>query len=367
MGGVFLADTLNATATDPGVKLAGDSENYSIPGIDGAILTFSRIRGNPWWEGCISVSGRKQSCTSGRDCSIPGVVRVLQTPCDHGREPLTAFLLPCDRVRCIIATMSEIPCILVTGSSRGLGRGVALELARAGMSVAIHCAANRSAAEETAAACAGLAVQAGQQFPVVSGDLGESASRRGVFDQTLAALGRIDALVNNAGITSPGRRDMLDCTEEGWDSVMNVNLKGPFFLSQMVARWWLEHPGEDRLPRGYKLVFVTSVSAVLGSVNRGDYCISKTALGMASQLWALRLAEHGIQVVEFRPGIMETDMTAGVKEKYDPIIASGTVPMRRWGQPEDVGKGVRSFLEGALPFSTGEVIYMDGGLRLGRL
>lgn len=263
--------------------------------------------------------------------------------------------------------MSDIPAVLVTGSSRGLGRGVALELARAGMSVAIHCAANREAADATAADCAAAAVREGQQFPVVSGDLGDSAARRGVFEQTLAALGRVDALVNNAGITSPGRKDLLEATEEGWEKVMNVNLKGPYFLSQMAANWWVAHPGEARLADGYKLVFVTSVSAVLGSVNRGDYCISKAGLGMASQLWALRLAEHGIQVVEFRPGIMETDMTAGVKQKYDPLIASGTVPMRRWGQPQDVGKGVRSFLEGGLPFSTGEVIYMDGGLRLGKL
>jgi len=267
----------------------------------------------------------------------------------------------------MLRTMSEIPCILVTGSSRGLGRGVALELARAGMSVAIHCAANRSAAEATAADCTAAAVHEAQRFPVVSGDLGDSAARRGVFEQTLAAFGRLDGLVNNAGIASPGRKDMLECTEESWDTVMSVNLKGPWFLSQMAANWWLAHEGGACLANGYKLVFVTSVSAVLGSMNRGDYCISKAGLGMASQLWALRLAEHGIQVVEFRPGIMETDMTAGVKAKYDPMIASGAVPMRRWGQPEDVGKGVRAFLEGALPFSTGEVIYMDGGLRLGRL
>jgi 3-oxoacyl-[acyl-carrier protein] reductase len=261
----------------------------------------------------------------------------------------------------------EPPCVLVTGSSRGLGKGVAMELARAGMSVAIHCASNRAAAEETAAACADVAARDGQVFPVVSGDLGDSAARRGVWEQTLAALGRVDALVNNAGITSPGRKDMLESTEESWDTVMSVNLKGPYFLSQMAANWWLANAGGARLAGGYKLVFVTSVSAVLGSMNRGDYCISKAGLGMASQLWALRLAEHGIQVVEFRPGIMETDMTAGVKAKYDPIISSGTVPMRRWGQPDDVGKGVRAFLEGALPFSTGEIIYMDGGLRLGRL
>ncbi|HEX2750847.1 MAG TPA: 3-ketoacyl-ACP reductase [Verrucomicrobiales bacterium] len=263
--------------------------------------------------------------------------------------------------------MNEIPAVLVTGSSRGLGKGVALELAKAGMSVAIHCASNRSAAEETSAACGALAVLKGQQFPVVSGDLGDAAARSGVLEQTLAALGRLDALVNNAGIASPGRKDLLECTEESWDTVMSINLKGPYFLTQMAANWWLEHAGQSRLAGGFKLAFVTSVSAVLASTNRGDYCISKAGLAMASQLWAVRLAEHGVQVVEFRPGIMETDMTAAVKAKYDPIIASGAVPMRRWGQPQDVGKAVRVFLEGAFPFSTGEVIYMDGGLRLGRL
>jgi 3-oxoacyl-[acyl-carrier protein] reductase len=263
--------------------------------------------------------------------------------------------------------MNEIPAVLVTGSSRGLGKGVALELARAGMSVAIHCAANRVAADETAAGCAAAAVCEGQRFPVVCGDLGDSQARKAVFEETLAALGRIDALVNNAGIASPGRKDLMECTEEGWDTVMAINLKGPFFLTQLVANWWAAHAAQSRLEGGYKLAFVSSVSAVLASSNRGDYCISKAGLGMASQLWALRLAEHGVQVVEFRPGIMETDMTAAVKTKYDPVIASGAVPMRRWGQPEDVAKGVRAFLDGAFPFSTGEVIYMDGGLRLGRL
>lgn len=263
--------------------------------------------------------------------------------------------------------MNEIPAILVTGSSRGLGKGVALELARGGMSVAIHCAANRAAAEDTSRECQAVAVSEEQQFPIVSGDLGDAAARRSVFEQTLTVFGRIDGLVNNAGIASPGRKDLLECTEESWDAVMDINLKGPYFLTQMAANWWVAHAGQSRLPAGFKLLFVSSVSAVLASSNRGDYCISKAGLAMAAQLWALRLAEHGVQVVEFRPGIMETDMTAAVKAKYDPIIASGAVPMRRWGQPEDVGKAVRAFLEGAFPFSTGEVIYMDGGLRLGRL
>lgn len=260
------------------------------------------------------------------------------------------------------------PRILVTGSSRGLGRGVALELARAGMSVAIHCAANRAAAEQTAADCRAAAPSPEtQRFPIVAGDIGDAAARAELFASAVEQLGGLDALVNNAGITSPGRKDLLEATEEAWDTVMNVNLKGPYFLSQAAANYWLANPGASVLPGGPKLAFVTSVSAVMASMNRGDYCISKAGLGMASQLWALRLAEHGIQVVEFRPGIMETDMTAAVKEKYDPIIAGGMVPMRRWGQPEDVGRAVKSFLQGDLPFSTGEVIYLDGGLRLLKL
>ena len=263
--------------------------------------------------------------------------------------------------------MNPPPAVLVTGSSRGLGRGTALALARAGMSVAIHCASNKSAAEQAAADCRAAAPHAAQLFPVVCGDIGDDAARDSVFAQTIDALGHLDALINNAGITSPGRKDIVDATTDAWDTVMGINLKGPWFLSQLAARWWLDHPGQSRLSTGYKLLFVTSVSAVMASVNRGDYCISKAALGMASQLWAVRLAEHGIQVMELRPGIMETDMTSGVKEKYDPIIASGTVPMRRWGQPEDLGHAATAILQGAFPFSTGEVLYLDGGLRIPRL
>ena len=256
------------------------------------------------------------------------------------------------------------PAVLVTGSGRGLGKGVALELARAGMSVAIHYGANDAAAQATAEECAALASNPAQLFPLVKADLNRSASRDSLIDQTLSFLGRIDALVNNAGITSPGRADVLDNTEAAWDGVMDVNLKAPWFLSQKAARWWVAHPGGSRLEGGFKLVFVSSVSAEMASMNRGDYCISKAGIAMMARVFALRLASHNTQVVEFRPGIMETDMTAGVKEKYDPIISSGKVPMRRWGQPADVGRAVRSFLTGGLPFCTGEVIYLDGGLHL---
>ena len=256
------------------------------------------------------------------------------------------------------------PAVLVTGASRGLGKGVALELAKAGMSVAIHYGSNDAAAQATAEACAALAPDAAQSFPCLKADLNAAISRDALIEQTLAALGRIDALVNNAGITSPGRADVLENTEAAWDEVMDVNLKAPWFLSQKAARWWVAHPGESRLEGGFKLVFVSSVSAEMASMNRGDYCISKAGIAMMARVFALRLAAHDTQVVEFRPGIMETDMTAGVKEKYAPIISGGKVPMRRWGQPADVGRAVRSFLLGDLPFCTGETICLDGGLHL---
>lgn len=269
--------------------------------------------------------------------------------------------------------MSESPCmthppaILVTGSSRGLGRGVAERLAAAGFSVAIHYASNREAADAVAAACKDLAPNSAQIFPVVGGDIGTESGRRGVFDGALGALGRLDALVNNAGIAPRVRADLLDATEGIFDEVLAVNLKGPHFLTQLAARHWLDHPDGSRLEGGYKAIFVTSLSANTASVNRGEYCISKAGLSMSAQLWASRLVEAGIQVMELRPGIMATDMTARVREKYDRLLAEGVVPQKRWGEPADVGRAVESILFNQFPFSTGEIINIDGGFHLRRL
>jgi NAD(P)-dependent dehydrogenase (short-subunit alcohol dehydrogenase family) len=263
--------------------------------------------------------------------------------------------------------MSSPAVVLVTGSSRGLGRGVAEILAASGYSVAIHYAANRTAAEETAEACRQLASNPEQSFAVVGGNIGVAEGRQQLFDQTLAAFGHLDALVNNAGIAPRVRADLTEATEDIFDEVIAVNLKGPYFLSQLAVRYWLAHPGASRLTTGYKLVFVTSLSANTASINRGEYCISKAGLAMASQLWATRLAADGIQVMELRPGIMATDMTAGVKDKYDALLASGLVPQMRWGRPEDVGHAVESILAGHFPFSTGDVINLDGGFHLRRL
>jgi NAD(P)-dependent dehydrogenase (short-subunit alcohol dehydrogenase family) len=263
--------------------------------------------------------------------------------------------------------MNPPPVILVTGSSRGLGRGIACQCARAGFSVAIHFAGNEAAAQETVALCRAAAPDAAQQFIPVRGNLALTADRAALFDQTLSAFGRLDALVNNAGMAPRVRADLTETGEESYDEVMSVNLKGPHFLSQLAARHWLKHPDQSRLPGGYKLIFVTSISADTASVNRGEYCLSKAGLAMCAQLWATRLANHGTQVFEIRPGIMETDMTAGVKDKYDKLIAEGLVPQMRWGKPEDVGLAVEAVLKGHFPFSTGNVIAVDGGFHLRRL
>lgn len=267
----------------------------------------------------------------------------------------------------MVATMSLPPVVLVTGSSRGLGRGVAESLATAGYSVAIHYANNQTAAEDTAEACRKLAPSPEQKFAIVGGNVGLAADRQRLFDQTLEAFGHLDALVNNAGIAPRVRADITEAAEDIFDEVIAVNLKGPYFLSQLAARYWLANPGASRLSTGYKLLFVSSLSANTASINRGEYCISKAGLAMASQLWSVRLAAEGVQVLELRPGIMATDMTSGVKEKYDKLLAEGIVPQKRWGAPSDVGKAVESILAGHFPFSIGDVINIDGGFHLRRL
>ena len=195
------------------------------------------------------------------------------------------------------------------------------------------------------------------------GDVAVDADRRRLIVDVLAAFGRLDVLVNNAGITSLGRRDLLEATEESWERVLGVNLKGPFFLSQLAAVEMLQ-----RLPQltNPAIVNVSSLSAVAVSTNRGDYCISKAGLAMLTQLFAARLAEHGIRVFEVRPGVMDTDMTAAAHEKYTKMIAEGLTPIRRWGTAADVGEAVAALATGALPFCTGEVLNIDGGFHIRR-
>ena len=263
--------------------------------------------------------------------------------------------------------MTAAPTVLVTGASRGLGRGIALEAAAQGLSVAINYASNRAAADETAALCRQAAPSPEQVFATVRGDIGRREDRERLLAETLGALGRLDALVNNAGIAPRQRADVTQTTEASFREVLQTNLEGPYFLTQAVANHWLASGYASRLPGGFKIVFVTSISADTASITRGEYCISKAGLAMTSQLWAMRLADAGVQVLELRPGIMATDMTTGVKEKYDRLIAEGLVPQRRWGTPEDVGRAVRAVLAGLFPYTTGDVIHLDGGFHVRRL
>jgi 3-oxoacyl-[acyl-carrier protein] reductase len=248
------------------------------------------------------------------------------------------------------------PVALVTGGSRGIGRGICVALARQGYAVAINYASNEEAARQTQTLI-------GSDTLLCRADIGSPADRERLVDEVLARWDRIDVLVNNAGITSVGRRDILEATEDSWDQVLAVNLKGPFFLNQRVAREMMARL--DRLQQPV-IINISSVSAYAASMNRGDYCVSKAGLGMVTQLWAIRLAEHGIRVYEVRPGIIASDMTAGGLDKYNQLIAEGLTPIRRMGTPEDVGQAVASLASGALPFSTGVVVNIDGGYHVRR-
>ncbi len=263
--------------------------------------------------------------------------------------------------------MTRAPAVLVTGASRGLGRGIAVELAAEGCSVAINYARNRAAADETARLCRKAAPSKGQRFVPIQADVGSGADRDRLVSEALSGLGAIDALVNNAGIAQRVRANLVDATEESFEELIRVNLKGPFFLTQAVARLWLGQGARSALPTGRKVIFITSVSANTASVDRGEYCMSKAGLAMAVQLWAARLAAENIQVLEVRPGIMATDMTAASRTKYDTLIAGGLVPQGRWGTPQDAGLAVRSIIAGHFPFSTGSVIEVDGGFHIRRL
>ena len=266
-----------------------------------------------------------------------------------------------------MGTAESVPVIRVTGAGRGLGRGIATELARAGMSVAIHYGSSRKGAEETATQCGELATNENQEFHLIQGDLSAPEARREILPSTVATFGHIDALINNAGITEPNRRDCLYATEEDYDAVMLINLKAAYFLIQATARWMIDNPDNRRLPH-YQILNISSISSSTVSINRGAYCISKAGLTMATTVWAARLAEHQILVNDLQPGIMSSDMTTGAKEKYDALLSDGDlVPLARWGNGTDLGKATVALLSGSFPFTTGHVIPVDGGFHLRRI
>lgn len=252
------------------------------------------------------------------------------------------------------------PAALITGASRGIGKGIALELARGGWDLLINYRSNEAAAREMAVECA----KNGRRAEIVQGDVSLREDRARMVEDMRRIFGRIDLLVNNAGVAPAERVDLLEAKEESFDRLISTNTKGPYFLTQAVARWMIELSKAHPERACGQIVTISSVSAYAASVSRGDYCVSKAGLSMMTALFAARLAEFGINVFEIRPGIIATDMTASVKEKYAGLIARGLTPIARWGTVEDVARAVAAIAARSFPFSTGEVINVDGGFHL---
>jgi NAD(P)-dependent dehydrogenase (short-subunit alcohol dehydrogenase family) len=254
------------------------------------------------------------------------------------------------------------PVALVTGGSRGIGFGIAQALARNGFDLAIN---GVRAAEEVTEIVDALETEGGDVI-YCRGDVGDPGDRNGIIREIRKTYGRLNVLVNNAGVAPKERRDLLEAKAESFEWVLRTNLQGPYFLTQAAANWMVEQKKADSTFKA-AVVNISSISATVASVNRGEYCIAKAGLSMATQLFAVRLGEHDIPVYEVRPGVTKTDMTAGVAEKYDRLIEEGLAVQRRWGYPEDVGKAVTALATGSFPYSTGQVILVDGGLTIPRL
>jgi 3-oxoacyl-[acyl-carrier protein] reductase len=251
---------------------------------------------------------------------------------------------------------------LVTGGARGIGLAIAGHLARDGFDLAVCGSRSADAAAESVA----LLREQGGEVLYTTCDVADRAARAALVESVRKRFGRLHVLVNNAGVAPDKRRDLLDASEESFERVLRVNLQGPYFLTQAVARWMIEQRRADRAFRG-SIVNISSVSATTASTNRGEYCVAKAGLSMATQLWAARLGEWDIPVYEIRPGIVHTDMTAPAKAKYDRLIGEGLLVQPRWGEPEDVGRAVAMLARGDLAYSTGQVLMIDGGMTLQRL
>jgi len=257
------------------------------------------------------------------------------------------------------------PLALITGASRGIGRGIALELARVGQhDLVINYAGNVAAAGECRALCED-ACGGKRRIETIQADISLPADRERMLDFVSREFGRLDLLVNNAGVAPNLRADLLEAGEESFDRLMSINLKGPYFLTQKAAKLIAASAPLEGTARA--VVNVTSISAYTVSTNRGDYCVAKAGLAMMTKLYAVRLAEYGIGVFEIQPGVISTDMTQGVKEKYDRLFAEGLAPMSRWGEPSDIGKAVVAVATGLFPYSTGQVFNVDGGFHIHRI
>ncbi|MBI5092245.1 MAG: 3-ketoacyl-ACP reductase [Candidatus Hydrogenedentes bacterium] len=257
---------------------------------------------------------------------------------------------------------------LITGASRGIGRGIALSLAEHGYDIVATATKADPSNTETGLYEVKARVEAlGQRFLPIVSDVANCAGHARLIEAAVDTLGGIDLFVSNAGVAPLQRLDILETTEESFDRLIQINLRGPFFLAQSIANQMVKQLQAGRTAYPPKLVFVTSISANTASPNRAEYCVSKAGLSMTAQNFAVRLAEHGINVYEIRPGIISTDMTAGVQAKYDKLIADGILLQQRWGTQEDVGKAVVALAEGYFDYATGAVIEVGGGFGVSRL
>lgn len=250
----------------------------------------------------------------------------------------------------------------ITGGTRGIGFGIAMALGKAGFDLALNGMRNEGEVADALEEVRKLGVN----VAYFQGNIAVREDRQAMFDKILSHFGAVNVLVNNAGIAPRERADILHAKEEIWDEVMDINLKGPYFLTQLFASYFVEMKLKNPLFDA-TIINVSSISAFVASVNRGEYCISKAGIAMATKLWATRLGEYDVPVFEIQPGIIKTDMTAGVVEKYDKLFQEGISLQRRWGLPDDVGKVAAMLAQGNLPYATGQVIKVDGGLNIQRL
>ncbi len=251
---------------------------------------------------------------------------------------------------------------LITGGSRGIGLGIAIELAKARFNLAINGIRN----QESVQSVLDELKQFGVNVIYAQGDISKKEDREKILQTVISEFGKLNVLVNNAGIAPKERKDILEASEESFEYVLDVNLKGPYFLTQLFANHMVE---QKKVTIDFQccIINVSSVSATVASVNRGEYCISKAGIAMATKLWAARLGEFNIPVYEIQPGIIKTDMTAGVTHKYDTLFEQGLSIQKRWGLPEDIGKVATAMATGMMPYSTGQVVLVDGGMTLQRL
>lgn len=251
---------------------------------------------------------------------------------------------------------------LITGGTRGIGLGISKALSEAGFDLAVNGVRPEEQVKQTLDELRAT----GTGVIYCRGDISRPDDRNSILDAIERRYGRLDVLVNNAGIAPPVRTDLLDASVESFEQVLRTNLEGPYFLTQQAARRMIEYRRREPGYRGC-IVTISSISSHVASVNRGEYCVAKAGLSMMTKLFAVRLGEFSIPVYEVQPGVIATDMTAGVKEKYDRQFAGGLAVENRWGTPEDVGRAVATLAGGGIPYATGQVLVIDGGLTIERL